>query len=254
MKLERIEQILAMLRERGDEVRLNELKELLPHVSESTLRRDLDRLEEDAKVIRTYGGVRLLQPVAEDDILLRRSERLELKRMTAENALHLLTPQHHVIYLDAGTTLTLFAAMLPEDQERLVVTNDPTIALRLARKKNLTAMLLGGLVNSSTLSLSGQWSLAQLESLHIDLAFMGTSGVAPDTGFTNLNAVECDLKRTVIAKARRAVVLCDSGKFGRIFPFTFAHFSQVRMLVCNAPPPSELARAAAAGGTEILVG
>lgn len=239
---------MAMLHRHGAEVHLAELKEALPHVSESTLRRDLDRLEEEGKVIRTYGGVRLIEPAAADDILLRRSERPELKRLTAEAALRLLTPEHHVIYLDAGTTLDLFATMLPEDQERLIVTNDPAIALRLARRRSLAVMLLGGQVNPSTLSLSGQWSLSQLASLHIDLAFMGASGVAVDTGFTNLNAVECDLKRAVIAKARRAAVLCDSGKFGRIFPFTFAGFAEVQAMATDAPLPADLAEAATRAG------
>ncbi|MGE5598729.1 MAG: DeoR/GlpR family DNA-binding transcription regulator [Bacteroidota bacterium] len=253
MRSDRISQLLAYIRDREGEVHLNELKAEFPGVSESTLRRDLDRLEEDGKVIRTYGGVRLVRPVAADDILLRRSERLPLKQATAQAALGLLTPAHHVIYLDAGTTLDLFASLLPEDQERLIVTNDPAIALRLARRRNLAVMLLGGPVNPSTLSISGPWSLEQLDTLHIDLAFMGTSGVTPDTGFTNLNAVECDLKRAVIAKARQAVVLCDSGKFDRIFPFTFARFDQVRAIVSDVPPPPALVEAAAQAGMECVL-
>ena len=53
----RSELILSHLQTQGAEVHLSEIKALFPSVSESTLRRDLDRLAETGRVIRTYGGV-----------------------------------------------------------------------------------------------------------------------------------------------------------------------------------------------------
>ena len=136
----------------------------------------------------------------------------------------------------------------------MLVTNDPSIAVQVARKPGITTLLLGGMLNPSTLSVAGQWSLQQLDSIHIDLAFMGTSGMATDTGFTNLNAVECDLKTAVIDKARRAIVLCDSGKFNLLFPFTFARFNRIGAVATDVPLPEDLAAQAAREGMANLTG
>ena len=249
----RSELILSHLQTQGAEVHLSEIKALFPSVSESTLRRDLDRLAEAGRVIRTYGGVLLAANGNADDVLLRQSSRLDQKKLAAQAALTELTSEHHVIYIDAGSTCACLARILPEG-ERMLVTNDPSIAVQVARKPGITTLLLGGMLNPSTLSVAGQWSLQQLDSIHIDLAFMGTSGMAADTGFTNLNAVECDLKTAVIDKARRAIVLCDSGKFNLLFPFTFARFNRIGAVATDVPLPEDLAAQAAREGMANLTG
>ena len=236
MTKDRREQIRALIREQG-EITLRTLEALFPDVSTMTLRRDLIRLEQEGLVRRTRGGavsIAGLHILSEDAYSQRIKQRVGAKRTIAQRALDLVE-EGRSLYLDSGTTMMAFArAML--DRRLTVITSGPGVAMELVGKREIEVILTGGRLSHNTLSVSGPESVAFIESVNIDIAFMSASGYAPGAGFTAGNREECQLKREVISRARTCVMLMDSSKVGRVLPFTFAVMSDIDVFVSDDLP------------------
>lgn len=254
MNTDRQHQILQLLEQKG-EVQLQQLKELFPDVSMMTLRRDLISLEANGHLIRTYGGAvstrKLAMGNGEEDAYSRRAaENVDSKIKIAEKAV-LMVEKGRSVYFDAGSTVMQLARLLPDDSYS-VVTSGANIALELVKKLRTSVVTLGGLVNRNTLSSSGPNALAHLDTMNIDMAFMAASGYSVDNGFTVSNVYECELKRKIISRAKKAILLMDTSKINKDLPFTYATLEDIDVWVCDKELPQEVAAEAKKYGVEII--
>jgi len=237
----RQEAIKSYIEERG-EVGLSELTTRFSDWSEMTIRRDLAFLEEQRCIIRTKGGARVLPTsygVTEDVYGEREKRNFPQKQEIARKAAELAEADSG-IFLDAGSTIMAFSRLLP-DKNIAVITASPNIALEVLRtKQNPTLILLGGTLSRKTISVSGLHVLDQLRDLNVDTAFMCASGYSEEAGFSVGSQNECELKRTVIERARRVVMLFDSSKMETTMPFTFARPEDIDILVTDGAFPKKL--------------
>jgi DeoR family transcriptional regulator, fructose operon transcriptional repressor len=236
------------------EALLCELEELFPDISSMTLRRDLIYLEKMGIVRRTRGGAisvsRINKPY--EDAFSRRAQRdIIAKRAICRAALELLSPDS-TVFLDSGSTLMHFAQMIP-DENFLVVTTGPNIALELAAKAKPDVLLLGGRLRRNTLSVSGAWAAAALEKLNIDTAFMATSGYSLENGFTSGSIEESEIKRMVLTKAKTRVMLMDVTKAARVLPFTFAEMENIEYLISDSELPDEIRQRAEEHNVGVII-
>jgi DeoR/GlpR family transcriptional regulator of sugar metabolism len=235
------------------EVMLTELESAFPDCSSMTLRRDLLRLEEEGFVKRTRGGavaVSRLSLSAEDLYSRRAGENTEAKLSIAQKAVALLE-SNRSLYFDSGSTLMCLAQIIPDDRFH-ILTSGPNIALELIKHPLLNVTLTGGHLNRTTVSTSGSMALGFVREVNIDIAFMASSGFTLETGFTSGTFTECELKREVVAKARRKVMLIDSSKIGRTMPFTFARLADFDVIVVDGSFPDAIRREAESLGVRVL--
>ena len=249
MKVERREIIRAALKNR-EFIGIHELEALCPDVSLMTIHRDLDALEQEGVLVKVRGGARVSHLMTEPMLNVRSQLNVREKQAIARKALPLILPGS-TVFLDAGSTSLILAGMIP-DTNISVFTTGPSIALELCRLTMPSINLCGGSINRANLALSGQATLDALDKINIDVAFLGASGCVAGTGFVCGRESEMLVKRRVLEKARMTVVLCDSSKFGRILPYTFASMKDVDALITNAPLPEELAADAADAKLRIL--
>lgn len=233
MKDKRREQVLQYIETRG-EAMLDELEELFPGCSIMTLRRDLLALEQEGRIKRIRGGaVALKQLVGFEGMYSHRAiENTRGKMEIARIAAQCLDPSSS-LYLDSGSTVMSLARVLP-DSYRPIITSGVNIALELVKRPSFSVTLLGGQLNSNTLSVSGPIAEASIDTLNIETAIMSTSGFSLDDGFTSGTFTENELKRIVVAKARHVIMLMDTGKIGRSMPLTFATLQNIDALISDA--------------------
>lgn len=251
---DRQQQIIKILEQKG-EVHLQQLKDIFPDVSMMTLRRDLISLENEGHLVRTYGGAvnakKLNSMNGEEDAYSRRAvENVEAKMTIAQKAVE-LAEKGRSMYFDAGSTIMCLTRELPDDSFS-VVTCGANIALELVKKQNTSVVSLGGLVNRNTLSMSGPNAMSFLDSINIDIAFMAASGFTLDSGFTVSNIYECELKKKVLSRAKKAILLMDSSKINKTLPFTFAKLQDINILVVEKELPEDLKSECDKLGIEIL--
>lgn len=230
--LERRQMIVKEARDRG-RVEIADLVESTG-VSHETVRRDLTFLEQQNLLKRVHGGAVPVEIVASVPNVDERTDIQARAKRAIGKAAVAHVPERGTILIDAGTTTAQMAAMIPENVEMTVVTNGIPIAESLVRHPLLTVHVLGGRLRSTTLATVDHWALEQLNSLDIDVAFMGTYGVSLTRGFSTPDSFEGAVKRAMVRCAKKVVVVADSSKLGESYMSVFASLEDVDVLVTDA--------------------
>lgn len=200
-----------MVRSRGF-ASLPELAEEL-QVSESTIRRDLDYLEDVGSAKRTHGGVFYtgaapkLPPFDE-----RQPAQWDKKKLIAEEAAKLVEDGDAVL-LDGGST-TYEVARLLVGRRLQIVTNSLPVANLFASSATSDLVLVGGYVYPRTGVALGPYANAMLERLNVRRTILSVSGVN-ERGFFNSNLLLVETEQAMMRAADEVIVVADSTKFGR---------------------------------------
>jgi DeoR family fructose operon transcriptional repressor len=115
-----------------------------------------------------------------------------------------------------------------------VVTNSVPIAARLSSMPTVSLLLLGGRVRGVTGAAVGEQALRVLDTLRVDIAFVGTNGITARHGLSTPDSEEAAIKRAMVACANYVVVAADSTKVGREDFVSFAPISSVDTLITDA--------------------
>ena len=247
----RREKIRKYIQEKGA-VSIKELTELFPDVSVMTIHRDLAKLEEERLIIRTRGGAMAVNyhGVTEGKLETRMQSNVVEKRDIAHKALGLIYTDS-TVFFDAGTSCMALAQVLP-DIELNIFTTAPNIAVQLSHLVHPTIHMCGGTLNRANQAVSGASTLAMLENINIATAFIGVSGYTADGGFTCGKEDEMQVKRLIMKKAARKVILMDSSKFGKIFPYMFGEMEDVDYIISDGNLPEEFLKLAQEANVTVL--
>jgi DeoR family fructose operon transcriptional repressor len=224
-------------------------------VTTETVRRDLAVLDKAGVVRRVHGGAvpaRALHLV-EAGVGERETTRAEHKDAIAAAAADLIPLRGATVLLDAGTTTARIAAQLPTDRELVVVTNSVPIAARLAATPSVSLQLLGGRVRGLTQAAVGEQTLRVLDTLRVDIAFIGTNGISLRHGLSTPDSDEAAVKRAMVNAANYVVVAADSSKIGREDFVSFAPISSVDTLITDSEVASVDRDQLIAAGVEVVV-
>jgi DeoR/GlpR family transcriptional regulator of sugar metabolism len=252
--VERQDRLVELLRDRGAG-ELDELAEAVG-VSASTVRRDLEALEQRGLVRRTHGGAVLVNQGTDADPLpakpqaaagssapgealaARMTERVEAKRAIGAVAAAMVQPQMTVL-LDGGSTV-VYAATQIVARPIQVVTNSLTIAQHFKDDDQVELLLLGGELYPRTEVTLGPIAAGTLAELHADLLLVSLAGIWGDAAF-NINLDMARLERLMMQQAARSVLLMDQSKFGRKSLVRVCGLDEVDAVVTDTPPPAEYA-------------
>jgi DeoR family fructose operon transcriptional repressor len=103
-----------------------------------------------------------------------------------------------------------------------------------------------------TLAAVGEWARRSLEDTYVDVAFIGTNGISVQRGLTTPDSDEAQVKRAMIAAARRAVVLADHTKVGNDHFARFGSLDEIDVLVTDSGVDDALAAEIAAAGPRVV--
>ena len=182
-------------------------------VSESTVRRDLDYLEETGVARRTHGGVCYTGPSPKlPHFDCRQSLQWDKKRQIAAAAGRLVEDGDTVL-LDGGSTTYELAQVLV-DRPLQVVTNSLPVATLFSASDNVDLVLVGGYVHSRTGVSLGPYANEMLAELNVRRAILSVAGIN-DRGYYNSNLLLVETERAMMKAADEAIVVADSTKFGR---------------------------------------
>jgi len=234
---ERYEMIVQLVNEKGS-IRVSELSELCK-VTEETIRRDLDRLEQAGRLRRSHGGAVSVKneqpetPYAE-------------KRRIAEEAVKQIQPNDRIL-LDASTTAWYMASSLP-DIPLTILTNSIRVATELAGKEKIEVISTGGQLLQRSLSFVGPLAERSLETYYVDKLFFSSQGVHLDRGISESNELQARLKQKMVSIADRVILLADASKFGQQAFTHVVNLSQVSEIITDSrlsdPIRSQLAELA----------
>ncbi len=247
---ERIDKVLDILARRGYRS-VSELSEDLM-VSEMTVRRYLDKLEQTNLIKRTHGGAFVGQEMIEVDYRVRETVRRQEKEAIGRLAWSLIQPGESV-FLDAGTTLAYLASAMDDTRRITVVTNSTIVLQTLERRSNIETILLGGKVHAASHSLVGAIAEEVVRQFSFTKAFLGATGINLTEGFTQSNVDEVPVKKQVAASAREVFVLADSSKFQHDVLVRFLRLDQVHAIITDHGITAEQRRALEEKGIKVFL-
>ncbi|MCR5066470.1 MAG: DeoR/GlpR family DNA-binding transcription regulator [Erysipelotrichaceae bacterium] len=218
--------IIATIREQQD-VSVQQLAETY-NTSLSTIRRDLQEMEDLAIIERYYGGARINDSrISEPPMLLKSGtnshSKLEVGRYAAS-----LIKDNQMIFIDAGSATFAMLDYILARNITVVTNGIPHITKLISR--DINTIVLGGTVRKSTMAITGTKALEQFNSFFFDLAFLGVNGIHPMAGLSTTNDYEASGKHMVITRSQQAYVLADHSKFNLIYPGKFADIGEVGIL------------------------
>ncbi|MEX2548722.1 MAG: DeoR/GlpR family DNA-binding transcription regulator [Nitriliruptoraceae bacterium] len=215
-------------------VRIQELAVALS-VSEMTIRRDLDELEELGVARRVRGGAIAIgpQPFAERHRANARAKGIIASKLAG------LIPDHGTVAFDASTTVHRYASTLEGARDLHVVTNGIDTFEALVQHRGVAATLTGGSREPQTGSLVGAAAATVAEEFLFELLVCSAAGVDPALGSSESSADEAAVKRAMSRTSGRIVLAVDHSKLGARSPARLFRPQEIDVLVTDLDPNSE---------------
>lgn len=247
---ERHRAIVTLVTEKGS-ARVTELARQYG-VTEETIRRDLERLEGEGRLLRSHGGaVALVDAPGERHYSERERANVREKIAIARHAVGLIREGDTVV-LDASTTVLQIARLLP-DLDLTVLTNGMQAALTLADRPRIRVICTGGALSPASLSFAGPQAEETLLAYHVHKAFFSCTGVDLEFGLSDINERQAMLKLRMMLIAERSYLLADSSKFGIKSLRRFARIDEIGELITDSGAEIETVRRFREAGTTVVV-
>jgi DeoR family fructose operon transcriptional repressor len=229
---------------------LGELADSL-EVSESTIRRDLEQLEQAGDARRTHGGVFWTgKPDTMRIFETRRDDSWPAKAAIGRAAAAMIE-DHDTILLDGGSTTYELARQLV-GRPLQVVTNSLPVAHLLSTSDSIDLVMIGGCVRGRTAVAIGPMADSMLASINVGKAFLSVAGVT-ERGYFNSNMMLVESEKAMLAAADQAIVVADSSKFGRVSLSRLCGLQEVSAVVTDPDLDSQWKQWLETAGVELVL-
>ena len=228
---ERRNEILELLREEGRVIVADLSKKY--DVTEETIRRDLEKLENDGYAERTYGGA-VVKGSEKDELpfLVRKRENVEAKMHIAQIISQMIHDGDRLM-LDASTTALFVAKQIKEKKNITVITNSIEILLELADVQDWKVLSAGGSLKGRALSLLGYQAERMVDGFFVDKAIISCKGADLQKGFTDSNELDAGIKKQMLNSATKRIMAVDNAKFNHLSLTQVVDFSGIDVLATD---------------------
>lgn len=219
------------------------------NVSEDTIRRDLQELDEEGKLTKVHGGALSKSfhfTIQNNDIYS-----LPEKKVIAHKAVKLIKDGMFIV-LSGGTTIRELVKALPEDLSATFITPSVPTALELLNHPNIDVIFIGNKLLKSAQMSVGAEAVMRLKDIKADYCFLGTNSIDAKEGITDLEWEVIEVKKAMIACANKTVSLAISEKLNSVQRLKVCDVTVVNTLITELPPDSPALNDYKAVGLEIL--
>lgn len=218
--------------------------------SEDTIRRDLRDLAGRGLCRRVYGGALPVSP-ASNSVQIRAGEATDRKAALGRALAALVMPDS-LLFVDSGSTNLAAAKAFPDNLRLTVATHDPAIAAALLAKPQITLWLIGGRIDRQIGAALGGRTLAEVEALRPELAFLGVCALDPAAGIAAFDPEDAEIKRALLRNSGRVAAAILNEKLETGAPFAIGRAESLDRVVLEVDAPEPIARAFADRGMTVL--
>jgi len=229
---------MAMLNE-NKSVLVPELAKLF-NVTEETIRRDLEKLEKEGLLKRTYGGAVLVENYNVDiPFEFRNATNIEGKKQIALTLIKYIEDGDTLV-MDSSTSALQVAKLLKTKKKITVITNSEQIVNELKVFEDIKVISTGGTLRNKSLSLVGPIAENTLRSLNANKAIISCKGFDIEKGFTESNELEAQVKKMMIEIADQVYMIADHTKMNKTALVNIATLDDVDFIFTDKVlPPSQ---------------
>lgn len=205
-------------------------------VSEETIRRDLDKLENEGYAIKSYGGAVLNENANLDlPFNIRKNRNVVGKQQIAEIIAEMIRDGEK-LFLDASSTAVAVAKAIKSRKDITVITNSLEIAIELLEAPGCKVISTGGEAAGTSLALVGQMTDKAIHSYYVDKAVVSSKGLDLEVGFTDSDERHANNKKSMLDSAKVKILAVDSSKFDRVAFAKIGDFRDITTIVTDKEP------------------
>jgi DeoR/GlpR family transcriptional regulator of sugar metabolism len=249
---ERLNQIISILEHEG-KVYVKDLSTKF-NMSEPMIRKDLQRLEKEGKLKRTYGGAILEREKAEStNIGTRLIKNMEVKSNIAEKAFNEIH-DGDMIFLDVSSINYLLAKLIAERNRKItVVTNMVEITSLFSNNTGTQLICIGGTYNNALGGVIGSTAIDNIMKFRADKAFIGSCGInVYEKSISNFDLEEGNTKKTILRCSKKVYVVIENEKFKFDGSYKFAQLEDINTIVSEGNPGEKIVDILNRSGIELL--
>lgn len=237
MKTQERQAVILRYLQHRDFVYVSELMSVMK-VSGATIRRDLNALEAQGKIIREYGKVvSRSEPAAMSEDFELGVQKKIIRCREEKRKIALYARQYvkdgDCLFLDSGTTPMLLYDFL-RDLKITIVTNNLLLIEQVKPRDKARLIFSGGEFDPQHCTTTGVVYQNLVEQFQFDLCFIGVSGinlVRKQCTCTSLEAAS--VKKHAMANSRRSYVVADADKCHESGIICFAQFDEFDAIITN---------------------
>ena len=247
------QQLIARLVQEHGRARVGDLARRFD-VSAVTIRKDLQALEAEGRLIRAHGGaIAAAGNRPESAFEVRERVQPDAKDRIGRLAAGMVVDGESIAF-DASTTALAVARHLRARGgwvHLTVITNGLRIAQELAGIPGITVAMPGGFVRWEALSVVGPLGDGLFRKVNVQRAFLGAAGFSLESGLSDATEEEAQIKRSMADAAREVIGIVDSTKWGRSAFATFCRLSDLSAVIADDGAPAATIAALRGRGIEV---
>ncbi len=239
LALERRNEILKLIQQQHT-VYVNTLSRRFG-VTDETIRRDLERLEETGSIVRTHGGAMLSSvntTKLEQSATIRKKTNTTEKTAIAGLVADMVSDGDDIMLDDSSTSLFV-AHALKKKRNLTVITNSLEILTEVKDQADWHVMGTGGVLRERSMSFVGNQAENMISNYYVDKAIISCKGFDLSRGFTDSTEASALVKRCMLNAAKEVILAVDSSKFGLISFVQIGQINRLSAIVTDREPSGE---------------
>lgn len=205
-------------------------------VTEETIRRDLEKLDHDGLLKKTYGGAIKNENYNIDlPFRVRQQENVKKKQQIAAVIASMIHDGDYIM-LDSSTTALYVIRSILSLKKITLITNSIEILIELCNKTDWNIISTGGVLKEGGLSLLGYTAERMVAGFHADLAICSCKGLSFEMGVTDSNERDSEIKKAFFRSSKVKILAADSSKFDKTTFTKICGLSEVDVVVTDCDP------------------
>jgi DeoR/GlpR family transcriptional regulator of sugar metabolism len=223
-------ELLKVIEERP-EVKVDELATIFD-VSSVTIRRDLQYLEDNQKLVRFYGGDTVNKQHQKE-----RDSVESYKELIARYAASLVE-DGDTIFINTSSTAIMMLDYIKRKNVTAITNNGH--AIYKEPREGLNVILTGGELRYPKEAMVGDFAIRNVQPVFAKKSFLGCSGISAESGMTTENANEVNINSLMVKNAlKETYLLADHTKIGNDSSFISCAIGQIGNLITDELVPEE---------------
>lgn len=213
---------------------------LMFNVSEETIRRDLDKLEREGLVIKSYGGA-VINDATNIDLPFNINNKNNVRgKQEIARIVTKMIGSGEQIMLDSSTTAVFIAKALKEKENLTVVTNSIEVMLELKDMNNWNIISPGGVLQNRKMVLVGSKTIEGISTYNVEKTIVSCDAFDLKRGFFDSNEEVSYAKQMMLRSGKERILAVDSSKFEKVSFSKVGDLKDIDVIVTDKKPNRDI--------------
>ena len=218
-------------------------------VSEDTIRRDLNEMHREDKLIKVHGGALSKSfhlSIRSNDVYAHDNKKaIALKAgQLIRNGMFVLTT--------GGTTIIELAKSLPPELTATFITISLPAAYEYIHHPNIEVIFIGDRISRNSQISIGAEAISKIKNIRADICFLGTNALDVEYGLTDNDWDVVQIKKAMIESSDKVILLAIAEKLNTRQRIKISDIEEIDVLVTELEPGSPQLAPYSEAGVQVI--